>query len=217
MVPSNSTGPITKGQTMKFTLEIELGDAMKTYADVLEAIRKGFDSVILQQDAPNDTLIEEDATGLLGDANGTMVGKWEVTDDDTLIVRRKASPVLFDALSPQSAKTQDLGNTPMPWCEACGGYHHATAPGCFAGTERDKTRKQTTESLISEAVTRIEMKERRIATLDLTEEARWKKIFSHQKAIGHPDDIADENTFRQMQVDFPRLQAFDGISDATHI
>jgi hypothetical protein len=38
---------------MRFILEIELGnEGMQTYADVLEAVRKGFDSVILEQLKP---------------------------------------------------------------------------------------------------------------------------------------------------------------------
>lgn len=65
---------------MKLTLEVELGnDAMQTYADALEAIRKSFDSVIMEQDAPNNTRVEEDETGVIRDLNGNAVGSWEVT------------------------------------------------------------------------------------------------------------------------------------------
>ena len=37
----------------------------------------------------------------------------------------------IDALVEAEPPVKDV---PMPWCDACGGYHHPTAPGCFKVT-----------------------------------------------------------------------------------
>lgn len=61
---------------MKFTLEIELGNAaMQTQRDIKTAIKGAFTGAAFE-DHPFKAM----DSGIVRDINGNKVGKWEVTD-----------------------------------------------------------------------------------------------------------------------------------------
>jgi hypothetical protein len=63
-----------KEETMKFTLEIELGnDAMMTGADVIKSLKNSLKD---EEELP----LDEGTAGMLWDENGNTVGKWSVSE-----------------------------------------------------------------------------------------------------------------------------------------
>jgi hypothetical protein len=61
---------------LKFTLEIEMGnEAMRTYADIASATRRIFADFSHRSD------VVDDDEGRIYDANGSKVGKWDLSGD----------------------------------------------------------------------------------------------------------------------------------------
>lgn len=65
---------------MKFNLEIELGNkGMRTLHDLSESVRAVGEGLFFRY--WNGIKLEDAAGGKIMDANGNIVGKWEVIDD----------------------------------------------------------------------------------------------------------------------------------------